>query len=86
MEREEIVEQIESLKREKASNDGEIAIEEGACEKYRQKAEEYKRLAYEELKKAEPFKRKIDELQKRNIAIARKLARLEYELRGGSAE
>ena len=76
MEREDTEEKIAALKRELAENDGLIAIERGACEEFQAKAEEYKRLAYEELRKAEPYKRRIDELQKRNMAIARKLAKL----------
>ena len=81
MEREEIFAKIEGLKRELADNDGAIAIEKGACEQFESKAEEYKKLAYDELKKAEPYKRRIDELQKRNMAIARRIANLTAELK-----
>ena len=81
MEREEIFAKIEGLKRELADNDGAIAIEKGACEQFESKAEEYKKLAYDALKKAEPYKRRIDELQKRNMAIARRIAKLTAELK-----
>ena len=69
-------EEIAELRREFSDNEGQIAVERGACAEYTERAAEYKRLAYEEMKKAEPFKRRIDELQKRNMAIARRLAKL----------
>lgn len=80
---ENIPEEIERLRREQQQLNEKLEEQQRGAEVYQAKANEYQCLAYEELKKAEPYKRAIDELRKRNNDIERRIARLNRDLLSG---
>ena len=83
-----IMRQMENLKREQMNNNTRIAQEQRSVDNYERQANEYKRQANEyerraagTLRQAEPYKRRIGDLQKKNLEIDRRLTQLNNDYR-----
>lgn len=83
-----ILRQMDNLKREQMNNNTRIAQEQRSVDNYERQANEYKRQANEyerraayALRQADPYKRRIGDLQKKNLEIDRRLTQLNNDYR-----